>query len=171
MNQKLIDKYIGKQYGRLTVTSLHYYRADNDYNKKPRLYAMCNCSCGGCSFSAINNLSNGHTKSCGCIEKEHPNNLQHGHTSNGKVSPTYISWSRMKDRCNNPKNNRYEQYGGRGIKVCRRWANSFDAFLFDMGERPEGKSIDRINVNGNYSKRNCKWSDSYEQRHNRTDSK
>ncbi|HFJ9368552.1 hypothetical protein [Bacillus pacificus] len=80
-----------------------------------------------------------------------------------KTSPEYNSWHHMKQRCLNPNNDRYKDYGGRGITVCERWLN-FENFLEDMGEKPSPEhSLDRIDVNGNYEPSNCKWSDKYEQ--------
>ena len=81
----------------------------------------------------------------------------HGHRSlNGGKSPTYYSWSKMRERCLNPNHVHYDDYGGRGITVCKRWG-SFPAFLADMGERPEGTSLDRIDVSRGYSPDNCRW--------------
>lgn len=82
-------------------------------------------------------------------------------------SPTYISWQRMHDRCYKKSNNRFRYYGERGIKVCKRW-HVFENFLADMGERPEGLSLDRKNNNGNYHKRNCRWATRSEQMRNRS---
>lgn len=75
----------------------------------------------------------------------------------------YGTWLQIKQRCLNPKNQAYKFYGGRGIKVCERWANSFPAFVQDMGERPEGYSIDRIDPNGNYEPSNCRWASKKDQ--------
>lgn len=93
--------------------------------------------------------------------------LRHGHTAHGSVSPTYRSWLAMRQRCANPNHISYPRYGGRGITVCERWSSSFDAFLEDMGVRPPGTSLDRVDNNGIYEPGNCKWSDLSEQASNR----
>ncbi len=80
----------------------------------------------------------------------------HGHTSGGKWSPTYMSWKSMHDRCERPKCNDYHRYGGAGISVCKRWA-MFENFLKDMGERPAGMVLDRMDNEGNYEPGNCRW--------------
>ncbi len=82
-------------------------------------------------------------------------------------TPEYNIWTHMKGRCNNPKDARYADYGGRGIKVCRRWANSFAAFYNDMGKRPEGLTLERINNDKGYSPKNCKWATYQEQNENK----
>jgi hypothetical protein len=94
---------------------------------------------------------------------------KHGHRpANGKPSPTYYSWRRMNERCHNPKHKSYGYYGARGISVCSRWRNSFQHFLDDMGPRPEGKTIDRIELDKNYEPGNCRWATAIEQnRHQR----
>jgi len=93
-------------------------------------------------------------------------NYKHGHSlRNGKESPTYQSWRHMKYRCLNPNCSDYKNYGGRGIKVCERWMD-FTNFLADMGEKPEGLTLDRINNDGNYEPGNCRWATWKEQRQN-----
>lgn len=93
--------------------------------------------------------------------------LVHGHNRAGNVvSRTYRSWNSMIARCTNPKNNRYEYYGARGITVCERW-RVFANFLEDMGERPDSKTLDRINLHGNYEPGNCRWATDMEQAANR----
>ena len=99
-------------------------------------------------------------------------NYKHGHnlSKTGKPSPTYISWQGIKARCQNPNRSDYERYGGRDIKVCERWQD-FENFLSDMGERPEGKTLDRINNDGDYEPGNCRWATPKEQRQNQRDRK
>lgn len=94
----------------------------------------------------------------------------HGHTKNRKPSPTYSTWVNMLTRCENPKASQYSFYGGRGITICDRW-HSFELFLKDMGERPDGCTLDRINSDGNYELGNCRWASKVEQCRNRGSSR
>lgn len=85
-------------------------------------------------------------------------------------TPTYNSWLGMRERCSNPNHNRYRYYGGRGIRVCDRW-QSFAAFLADMGEKPAGTSIDRVDLDGDYEPGNCHWATATEQARNKSNAK
>jgi len=137
---------------------------------------LCKCDCGNFIKTSKDNLDRA-TKSCGCLQKEITGQrskgnsycLKHGHWSGGKASRTWKSWNSMKHRCLNENAPNYKYYGGRGITICDRWLNKngFENFLEDMGERPEGTSIDRVDNEGNYQPSNCKWSTPKEQINNR----
>lgn len=93
---------------------------------------------------------------------------RHGHAVGGRVSPEYKSWASAVERCERPNNKRYAAYGGRGIRMCREWRDSFEAFFAYMGERPSGMSLDRIDVDGHYEPGNCRWAtQTYQQRNKR----
>lgn len=127
-------------------------------------YWLCLCSCGNLRIVRLANIKNGHSTSCGC--KLIGSLTKHGHTPRGSRTRTYITWSNMIQRCTYPDNDNYHRYGGRGISICQRWI-MYENFLSDMGLRPKGKTLDRINNNGNYEPSNCKWSTPKEQAQNR----
>lgn len=145
--------FIGKRFGRLVVTSLAYIKDASYWN--------CKCDCGNTCIVRRNGLTTGNTQSCGCLQKESV--TTHGMKSN----PLYPVWGDMIGRCENEKDKDYKHYGARGIKVCDRWHN-INNFIADMGERPEGYEIERIDVEGDYCPENCVWLDHKGQMRNTT---
>lgn len=122
------------------------------------------CECGNIVDLRAQHLRNGNTKSCGCWDAEvlMARNTKHGMCDSG----AYRSWAAMHQRCSNPANKEWPNYGGRGIKVCKRWKD-FAKFLADMGERPNGLTLDRKNNSLGYSPRNCRWATAQEQANNK----
>lgn len=149
----------GQRFGRLTVIA----KAEDRPTGCSKW--LCQCDCGNTSSVGNNALKSGHTKSCGCLCRELASKASKTHGLSG--SNTYMTWAGMKARCTNPNNTKYKDYGGRGITVCDRWLNSFENFLEDMGECPEGLSLDRQNNNGNYEPENCRWATREEQLNNK----
>ena len=123
------------------------------------------CSCGGLVTTTIGRFNSGHTKSCGCLKRDSAKNRDDYHGM--KDTNTYNSWRKMRERCNNPKDIMYLKYGGEGITVCKAWDKSFSSFHEDMGDCPEGFTIDRIDTLGNYEQGNCRWGSKYIQNRNR----
>ncbi|AFQ22504.1 hypothetical protein PhiM1_19 [Pectobacterium phage PhiM1] len=119
------------------------------------------CTCGTERVITEDSYKRGKSTSCGCWRTP----TKQSRIRDGKPSRTYISWQSMRTRCLNPNSSDYASYGGRGITVCTRWA-SFKTFLEDMGERPERRTLDRVDVNGNYEPANCRWATAVEQRNN-----
>lgn len=152
---KVSEVFIGAIFGQLTVIELtKLYRG-----KYPQKAAICRCDCGITTPRiAVPNLGI-NTTSCGCAKQGV--NRTHGMSN----SPTYKSWSSMVQRCTNPKYIRFKDYGGRGVTVSEPWL-VFENFLADMGERPEGKTLDREDNELGYSKDNCQWSTRKEQMNN-----
>src|SRR5215472_2117531 len=153
---------LGEKFGRLVV------EAAAGTFRQHSLW-QCRCNCGIQIVVEGSNLRSGNSKSCGCTRKiSNQANFQHGHSPREGPTKEYICWSNMVQRCTNPKNNRWSDYGGRGIVVCETWQKSFSTFLAEMGKAPgPAYSIDRIDPNGNYEFSNCRWATIGQQRHNR----
>jgi len=131
----------------------------------------CLCECGTKVIISGTNLRKNRAKSCGCLKKERTALLNKSGDNNRKhglyKSSTYKSWSSMIGRCTNKNNSSFNDYGARGIRVCQQWLSDFRFFLKDMGKRPDGTSLDRIDVDGNYEPNNCRWATAKEQANNK----
>lgn len=154
----------GQRFGRLVVLSYQGLK----YGKA---HWSCLCDCGATYVACGDGMKSRNTSSCGCFKIDWPTQrfTRHGLSR----TPVHRSWQSMKQRCGNPNHPRYEDYGGRGIRVCDRWRDSFDNFVTDMGPKPTPQhSLDRWPDNdGHYEPGNCRWATLNEQRANRRDSR
>lgn len=171
----------GQRFGRLVAIE-HAGRVVNRSGFRTTLW-KCKCDCGKETIVRYPLLVSGNTRSCGCLERENKERImklaqqvnRKSVSANfaGKLEnhPLYKTWKSMLMRCNNPKVRGYKHYGGRGIKVCDRWSGDlgFENFVNDMGERTNGTTLDRVDVNGNYEPSNCRWATTEQQMNNRTD--
>jgi hypothetical protein len=182
---RTMEDLTGKRFGRLHVERSAGFMRRGTLQNSLRIW-KCIClprfgGCGGVTFQPTNALNSGNVNSDGCLNREHRvaighANRRHGHTVqvNGRqmLTPTWISWRSMMERCGNPNPaaKTYRFYFGKGIRVCRRWSgkNGFSHFLKDLGLRPKGSTLDRKNSNKHYTPSNTGWSTVYVQNHNRS---
>lgn len=164
-----VKNIIGERFGRLVVVKPGKRPLES---RVTNTYWFCECDCGGSVSASSNNLRSGSIVSCGCYRREQMSavaakyNFRHGHNVAGKETRTHKSWVSMLQRCKNSRRKDFPDYGGRGIKVCERWSDYVN-FLADMGERPEGMTLDRIDVNGDYEPSNCRWATPSDQQRNK----
>lgn len=157
------SKWIGKKFHKLTI--LESYSKEKYKDRK----FLCACECGNKKITTIAKLKKGDVKSCGCLKKERMNKTMTVHGLSSR--DLYREWQSIKTRCTNPNSKAYKRYGGRGIDISDEWKDNPEKFISDIinkiGERPKGKTLDRINNNKGYSIENVKWSTPLEQAHNR----
>lgn len=154
-----LEKYgplVGNRFGKLTILALII-------GKRPAF--DCQCDCGNKKLVRVESIVGNITVSCGCFRRE--KSKTHGMEG----TRTYNSWQAMLERCYRQKHPHYHRYGGRGIFVCDQWRHSFENFFADMGKRPDGKTLDRINNDLGYSKENCEWADRFQQATNRSNTR
>jgi hypothetical protein len=144
----------GQKFGKWTVVRW-------DSKKYAQQFWLCVCDCGTEKVVVGDSLKKGLSKSCGCAGKDWCR------THGMEGTPTYTVWAGMIQRCHNPNARSYKHYGNRGIKVCDAWRNSFTEFFNDMGAKPDGLSLDRINNDGDYEPSNCRWATGSQQKRNR----
>ncbi len=148
---------IGLRFGALIVIGEEPHLPDRK--------VLCRCDCGTCREFFLKNLVNGHSSSCGCLvsQKTALRTEAHGHARKDHRTREYQTWSSMRSRVLRPTDDNYPLYGARGISICSRWLvgegslGGFECFLADMGPRPQGHSLDRIDGEGGYEPGNCRW--------------
>lgn len=155
---------VGKKFNRLTV--LDYSKASKSERIPSKVF--CVCECGNRQWASYRDVKHGHTKSCGCYQREATSlaRTTHGYRRRIKKPGMYGVWVTMRRRCNDSKDPKYLSYGARGIRVCKRWSK-FENFLEDMGDRPKGMTLERKDNDKGYCKKNCRWATTQEQSRNK----
>jgi len=161
----------GRRFGRLLVLSRAPDRRFRGGGRARQW--LCKCDCGAEHVTFARTLMSGESTSCGCRNAElcRDRSKTHGESWRPGITPEYRAWLSAKDRCFNPRNKDFANYGGRGVTMCERWRHSFEAFLHDMGRRPAGLTLDRKDPDGPYSPANCRWATWSTQRRNQRRSK
>lgn len=150
----------------LRIGKLVVLKMAKDRDKQGNCMWLCQCDCGKTIIKRATALKRGIVRSCGCLILE--SNLVHGQAYSKKSTSEYRVWCHIKGRCNNPMDESYERYGGRGIKMNQEWANSFQSFFDYVGKKPSKElSLDRIDNNGNYEPGNVRWGTAEIQARNR----
>lgn len=153
----------GKRYGRLIAVS-----KTNRRSTSGEIFWKCKCDCGVWSEVLGGHLTSGHTSSCGCLSPEVTSATMKRHGESRKITPEYRAWKHINNRCHNPRNKSYPNYGARGIKVCKKWRKSYESFLKDMGRRPSSSlQIERLDNDGDYKFLNCIWGTRKQQANNK----
>lgn len=159
-----VKELTGQRFGRLVVSA--FAGMSPKPNGRSRALWTCKCDCGSTVSVDGNSLQTGNTSSCGCLRREQLSARNASRGTGAKRHPLYVTWKDMKARCQSQSDPEYHNYGGRGITICDRWLD-FWAFVSDVGPRPKGMTLERIDTDGDYVPSNCRWATASEQSRNK----